>query len=250
MNSYSNQIYTIKWANKIKQSLIISIDYSKSPENPYPNALNDVWQAYNYIIKHLPKKLNVIFNSVILAGDSAGGNLCVGLLNLLIQEKKMDIMPDGLQLTYPALGLQKSFFSPSKLYSLTEYIMPASFLQICLECYIPENYRTFLGDFDSLLSPVLIENSIIQKFPKCFINCGELDPLLDDTVRFFYKINLNRNGTLRIFKGLGHGYINYGMKFGVGMSASQKCIDYVIYCLILLIQDKRKKKTQAFFEKN
>ena len=35
--------------------------------------------------------------------------------------------------------------------------------------------------------------------------------------------------------GMGHGYINYGMKFGMGLDASKKCVEYVIDCLILLI---------------
>jgi len=29
---------------------IFSVDYKKAPEHPYPAALDDVWQAYNWIL--------------------------------------------------------------------------------------------------------------------------------------------------------------------------------------------------------
>ena len=31
---------------------IFSIDYKKAPSNPYPEGLNDIWQAYNWILNY------------------------------------------------------------------------------------------------------------------------------------------------------------------------------------------------------
>jgi hormone-sensitive lipase len=52
MSSYSHQIYTRDWANSIKNSIIFSVDYGKTPDHPYPDALNECWQAYIWVQLH------------------------------------------------------------------------------------------------------------------------------------------------------------------------------------------------------
>ena len=50
-SSRNHQIYTRKWANSLKLP-IFAIDYRLAPEHPYPEALDDCWQAYNWIINY------------------------------------------------------------------------------------------------------------------------------------------------------------------------------------------------------
>jgi hormone-sensitive lipase len=51
MSSRSHQNYTRKWANQLKIP-IFSIDYRLAPEFTYPAAVDDCWQAYNWILKN------------------------------------------------------------------------------------------------------------------------------------------------------------------------------------------------------
>ncbi|KAG5769759.1 hypothetical protein H9Q73_013466 [Fusarium xylarioides] len=52
-------------------------EYDLAPEHPYPGALRQVVSAYQYIAsRNIP---------IILVGDSAGGNLCLGLLRHLVK---------------------------------------------------------------------------------------------------------------------------------------------------------------------
>ena len=73
MSSTSHENYLRKWVNEIDVQ-IISIDYRLSPESPYPKALDDVYQAYCFIIKHAEQELFLKLNKIILIGDSAGGS--------------------------------------------------------------------------------------------------------------------------------------------------------------------------------
>ena len=52
MSSRSHQTYTRKWANQLKIP-IFSIDYRLAPEFAYPAAIDDCWQAYNWILKNV-----------------------------------------------------------------------------------------------------------------------------------------------------------------------------------------------------
>ena len=100
MSSSSHESYLRKWTNET-DCPIISIDYRLAPEFPYPCALDDVWQAYNWIIKNASEEFNINLNKIILVGDSAGGNLALGLVLLLIVHNKR--LPDKLILPYPGI---------------------------------------------------------------------------------------------------------------------------------------------------
>ena len=78
---------------------LISIDYRLSPDHVYPAALDDCWQAYNWIIDHAEEELEIELNKIILIGDSAGGNLSLGITYLCILNNKR--VPNALFLVYP-----------------------------------------------------------------------------------------------------------------------------------------------------
>lgn len=104
MSSNSHENYLRKWCNKLEVP-VISIDYGLSPENPYPMALDDVWQAYNWIISYSAHEFGISLDKIILVGDSAGGNLVLSLVYLLIINHIR--LPDALILAYPG----KKFYS-------------------------------------------------------------------------------------------------------------------------------------------
>ena len=98
MSSSSHENYLRKWVNGLEVPCF-SIDYSLSPEVAYPVALNEIWQAYNWIINNAQEEFLIEIEKVILVGDSAGGNLVLGLVYLLILLNKR--VPDALFLAYP-----------------------------------------------------------------------------------------------------------------------------------------------------
>jgi len=101
-SSSTHRNYLYRWAKKLNR-VIFSIDYRLAPDYPYPAALDDVWQAYNWIINYAEPLLGIKTDSVVLAGDSAGGNL---VMALTLRAIKMGIkVPNGCFLVYPALNM-------------------------------------------------------------------------------------------------------------------------------------------------
>jgi hormone-sensitive lipase len=66
--------------------------------------------------------MNVDPKKVIITGDSAGGNMGLVLSYLTIMAKIR--VPDGLLLSYPALNLNREYYTPSLLYSLIDEFVP------------------------------------------------------------------------------------------------------------------------------
>jgi len=72
-------------------------------------------------------------NEIILAGDSAGGNLISALTILII--KKGYKKPLALIMNYPATYVGAGMFIPSFLLSLDDVLLPSKFIKGVLYAY-------------------------------------------------------------------------------------------------------------------
>lgn len=177
MSSFIHQTYTRNWANNLKVP-IISVDYGKAPEYPFPNGLYDCFEGYMWLLYCFRQVYEAEPVKVILVGDSAGGNLVAALTNLLIQLKLRT--PDGLCMVYPALNLNYQNYTPSLLTSLNDMILPHTFLKICLKAYLPEGVDAVN---DPLISPIKTPEEVLKKYPPTRIFVGSKDPFHDDCCR-------------------------------------------------------------------
>ncbi|TQS35767.1 hypothetical protein Golomagni_03802 [Golovinomyces magnicellulatus] len=110
MNPRHNDDKLIAWAGKTGYP-VLSLDYKKAPEYPYPYALNECFDAYRSVVNTRGLCFGLAGNrpvKVILTGDSAGGNLVTSLTLLTIQARQdgADLpLPDGIILIYPGLDM-------------------------------------------------------------------------------------------------------------------------------------------------
>lgn len=92
--STGSSLYARTLTTKLASSTsmdVLSFDYRLAPENPYPAATQDAMQIWDYLML-----LGYGARDVILAGDSAGGNLALSLCLKLKNEGRL--MPRGLVL--------------------------------------------------------------------------------------------------------------------------------------------------------
>ncbi|XP_076611395.1 lipase, hormone-sensitive a [Chaetodon auriga] len=135
--SKSHENYLRIWSKELNVP-VLSVDYSLSPEAPFPRALEECFYAYCWALNncHL---LGSTAERVCLAGDSAGGNLCI-----TVSMKAMSSgirVPDGIMAAYPATLLTTDA-SPSRLLTLIDPLLPLGVLAKCLNAYAGADCQT------------------------------------------------------------------------------------------------------------
>lgn len=92
-------INSLRTDHNIRAS-ILSLEYSLSPENVWPKARDEAMEAYQY----LTDTIGIPSSKIVMAGDSAGGNL-VTIMLLTIKYQMHRLQPAGAALFSPWVDL-------------------------------------------------------------------------------------------------------------------------------------------------
>lgn len=176
------------------QVLVIAIDYRLAPEHPFPAGYDDcraVWQA----IQAGEAPCSVDLQRLVVAGDSAGGNLAAALCLGLRDDRQP--LPSAQVLIYPGLG------GPADLPSRRDCVDAPLLSTADTECYLAL-YLRGPGKPSAYAMPLLATD--FSGLPPALIAVAQFDPLRDDGV--LYAERLQAAGvaaTLYPGKGLIHG---------------------------------------------
>ncbi|XP_007560109.1 lipase, hormone-sensitive a [Poecilia latipinna] len=135
--SRSHENYLRNWSKELSVP-VLSVDYSLSPEAPFPRALEECFYAYCWALKHC-HLLGSTAERVCLAGDSAGGNLCITVCMRALTAGIR--LPDGIMAAYPATLLTTDA-SPSRLLTLIDPLLPLGVLARCINAYAGSDFQT------------------------------------------------------------------------------------------------------------
>ena len=167
---------------------ILGINYKGAPEHPYPEGINDCYQAYMWILDNCEKELGFKPEKIILSGDSSGGNyaLCLNflLLSMNLLEGKKIHTPDFLFPLYPCSNASKYNMSLSLASSLEDSRITIKGLKYINQCY--RGY--YPNELDPFINPRDAPEFLIKKMPKTRFMTGSHDPLRDDCIRLVYKM--------------------------------------------------------------
>ncbi|OZJ04623.1 hypothetical protein BZG36_02043 [Bifiguratus adelaidae] len=166
-----------KWQEVVKAKYnyrvkILSVDYDLAPEHKWPKQNKQCMVAYKYLIKDM--KVNP--EKIIIAGDSAGGNLTV-MLTLDLEAHHLPL-PRGIVMISPWVNFSTTSASLTSN-GRRDYISKSS-LQQALKAYLPANR------FDELLtspdaSPF---NANLASLPPTLITYGGYEIFRDDVKAF------------------------------------------------------------------
>lgn len=160
--------YARSITNKLASSTsmdVLSFDYRLAPENPYPAALEDALKVWDYLMY-----LGYGARDIIVAGDSAGGNLALVLALKLKEQGRL--LPRGLLLLSPWTDLTCSGKSHAAKVEVDPILSPA-YLQEAIQAYIGEEELE-----NPLISPVFAD---FTGFPQTYIQVGTNEILLSDS---------------------------------------------------------------------
>jgi acetyl esterase/lipase len=146
----------------------LSINYRLAPENPFPAGLDDCIMAYEWLLHN-----GISPNKIVVAGDSAGGNLTLALLIALRDAGKP--LPAGAVALSPATDLAltgESLKTRAHLDPVLSNIGSNSII---------EDYITDHDAREPLISPLYAD---LSGLPPLLIHVGDHETLLDDAVRF------------------------------------------------------------------
>ncbi len=206
---------------------VLCFDYRLAPENPYPAAVEDAMRAWNYLML-----LGYGARDVIVAGDSAGGNLALSLSLKLKEEGRL--LPRGLVLMSPWTDLSSGGRSHETRAAL-DPVLDKKYLQKAIRAYVGEGLEAAeagkaekgretkeageaekgkeagtAGETakyaenltDPLISPLFGD---FAGFPPTYIQVGDNEVLLDDATRLHKNmIKANVSVKLDVFDGMWH----------------------------------------------
>ena len=168
---------------------VLSFDYRLAPEHPYPAATQDAMLVWNYLML-----LGYGARDIILAGDSAGGNLALSLTLQLKNQKRL--MPRGLVLMSPWTDLTASGKSHVSKASI-DPVLNAAYLEQMIQ-----NYAEGQALDDPLISPLF---GNYEGFPPTYIQVGSNEILQDDAVMLYKKLlKANVSVKMDVFRGMWH----------------------------------------------
>lgn len=168
---------------------VLSFDYRLSPENPYPAATEDAMKAWNYLML-----LGYGARDVILAGDSAGGNLALSLVLKLQEDERL--LPRGLVLMSPWTDLACTGESYEEMAEL-DPILNREYIDRMIKAY---------ADGMDLKNPFISPfYGSFHGFPPVYIQVGENEILLSDAMMLHKKM-VEANVSVKIdrFEGMWH----------------------------------------------
>ncbi|KAJ2855698.1 hypothetical protein J3B02_002031 [Coemansia erecta] len=94
--------YLSAWAEKTG-AVVVSVDYAKAPEYPYPYAIDQCYEVYREIVQTHGRCIGLNGNDdlrVVLAGDSAGGNITAGVMFRILESSDKLPVPAGIVFIY------------------------------------------------------------------------------------------------------------------------------------------------------
>ncbi|MEP7239018.1 MAG: alpha/beta hydrolase [Ferruginibacter sp.] len=169
---------------KTYAAIIFAVDYRVAPENKFPAAVNDSYNAFKWIATH-GGEFGGDTGRMVLMGNSAGANLVAMISQKAKKEGisnkiKLQVM-NGLPVDLSPKNMETS---ASYQENARGYFQTKAGCYFAIELYAPGQYN------NPEVSPILTED--LKGLPPAVIINAEFDPLRDDGI--LYAAKLRRSG--------------------------------------------------------
>ena len=193
--SESHADICVRYANEVGCKLLF-VEYRLAHNAPYPTPEDDCILMYKYLIDNA-ESLGVSAQKIIVAGDSAGGNLALGVFYNAVNEKITK--PHALMLVYPVVD---NLMQTESMKNFTDTPMWNAVLNEAMwKVYLPTDSAK------DLFKKNHVEANLYTTFPSTYIESAEFDCLRDEALALANKLQTaGINLTINETKGTMHGY--------------------------------------------
>ncbi|MCV4232904.1 alpha/beta hydrolase [Virgibacillus sp. LDC1] len=181
------------------QSAVVFTNYSLSPENRYPVAIEEVYAALDWVAEN-GSKYGFDTNRIVVAGDSVGGNMSAAI-TLMAKDRKGPKIHKQL-LFYPVTDA--SFDNDSYIQFAEGYFLRRDAMQWFWDQYTtdPEQRKEIYA------SPLQATTEQLAGLPEALVITGEADVLRDEGEAYANKL---REAGVRVtavrFQGIIHDFV-------------------------------------------
>ena len=156
-------------------AVVVSVDYRKAPENPYPAAAEDSYSASQWVFDNA-NELGVETNNIGIYGGSAGGGLALAVC-LMARDR------NGMKFKYmmPIYPMIDDRNETASTHSVTE-------VGIWDRAGNIEAWGLYLGEnpADGYAAPARMED--LSGLPPAYIDVGEMDAFRDEDTAFVLRL--------------------------------------------------------------
>ncbi|KAG0163802.1 hypothetical protein DFQ28_009463 [Apophysomyces sp. BC1034] len=195
------------------------VEYSLSPEIKFPVAQEECCDTVKWILKN-HSQIRVNPDKLVIAGDSAGGNLSAAV-TLMAKERGFVDKIKAQVLIYPALAEAREEYESYHVCGAGDYILSKGELAWSYDLAFGEEVRN-----NKLAVPIVASLDDLKDLPPALILTAEADPLRDEGEAYARKLIDAGVSTaaVRVLSAV-HGFINPAgeaphYKFAIGTIAS------------------------------
>lgn len=193
---------------------VIAVDYRLAPEAPFPAGLEDCLDAWRWLCDTYPQ------GHLLLAGDSAGGNLTLACLNVLKEQQRR--LPDTTLAFSPATDLNWESDSLRRK-ARVEAILDPNLLPLISQLYLGSTPAA--QPDDPRVSPL---EGDLSGLPPTLIQCGEAEVLLDDSRRYAEQAQQSGSPvTLSLWDDMPHVFVGFAPRLAPANRALEEIAEFV-----------------------
>ena len=177
---------------------VVSLGYRLAPEHRFPIAVNDAWDALQWLAVH-GREMRCDTSRIAVGGDSAGGTLAA-VCAILARDHAIEL---ALQLLfYP--GCAASQDAPSHRRYGRGLVLEESHIQWFFDQYIDPVQRV-----DWRFAPLNAPD--VDGVAPAWFGLAECDPLVDDGIAYADKLRAaGVSVNLEIYRGVTHEFVKMG----------------------------------------
>ncbi len=193
-------------------AIIVSVEYRKAPEAPFPAAYDDAISSYQWVVNNIAQ-YNGIPSKVAVVGESAGGNLATEVA--IAAHTQGFQAPTAQVLVYP---ITSNNLSQASDLLFTDPSLPLNTPELP---YFSSNYLGNSGASpnDPRIAPI---NADLHGLAPATIISAQIDPLESDGANYYGALlAANNRATYQLYNGVTHEFFGLGAYVPTALAAEQ-----------------------------